>query len=72
MRAAETDALHVPPPRAPYDRRDLTVLAAAAGAAAVVALAAQFAGLPRLQPLVGLILILTIAYAISTNRRAID
>jgi concentrative nucleoside transporter, CNT family len=69
---AEADALHVPPPRAPYDGRDLTVLASAAGAAAFIALAARFAGLPRLQPLVGLIVILSIAYAISSNRRAID
>ena len=29
-------------------------------------------GAPRLQPLVGLIVILSLAYAISTNRRAID
>ena len=28
--------------------------------------------MPRLQPLVGLIVILTMAYALSTNRRAID
>jgi concentrative nucleoside transporter, CNT family len=68
----EADALHVRPPRAPYDGRDLQVLGGAAGAAAVVALAAQFAGMPRLQPLVGLIVIMSIAYAISANRRAID
>jgi concentrative nucleoside transporter, CNT family len=68
---AEGDALHVPPPRVPYDGRDLAVIGAAAAAAAVIALAAQFA-VPRLQPLVGLIVIMTIAYAISTNRRAID
>ena len=72
MSVVPGDALHVPPPRAPYDARDLTVLATAAAAAAVVALAAQLAGVPRLQPLVGLILIMAIAYAISINRRAID
>jgi concentrative nucleoside transporter, CNT family len=68
-----TDVGHSPaPPRAPYDARDLLVLGTALAAAAVVALAAQFAGLPRLQPLVGLIVILGIAYSLSTNRRAID
>ena len=34
------------------------------------ALLAAFGGLPRVQPLVGLIVIMTIAYALSTNRRA--
>ncbi len=66
------DAPHLPPPRTPYDVRDLTVIGVAAVAAALVALVAQYGGLPRLQPLVGLIVIMTIAYACSTNRRAID
>jgi len=65
------DALHAAPPRAPYDARDFTVVGGAAVVAAVIALAARFA-VPRLQPLVGLIVIMTFAYAISTNRRAID
>ena len=66
-------AAHAPPPaRAPYEVRDLMVLGAAAGIATVIALAAQFAGVPRLQPLVGLIVILSVAYAFSSNRRAID
>ena len=47
------------------------VLGAAAAAAAVVALVAHY-GVPKLQPLVGLIVIMTVAYAMSTNRRAID
>jgi CNT family concentrative nucleoside transporter len=65
--------VHAPPPaRAPYDTRDLAVLGAAAATAAVVALIAQYGGVPRLQPLVGLIVILTVAYSLSTNRRAID
>jgi CNT family concentrative nucleoside transporter len=38
----------------------------------VFAALARFAGLPRLQPFVGLIVILGIAYALSNNRRAID
>ena len=56
----------------PYDRRDLMVLGGALAAAAVVAALAAVGGMPRLQPLVGLIVILSLAYAISTNRRAID
>jgi CNT family concentrative nucleoside transporter len=66
------EALHAPPRRAPYDMRDVSVIGAALAAATVVALAAQFGGVPRLQPLVGLIVIMSIAYSLSTNRRAID
>src|SRR3954470_5155468 len=61
-----------PPTRQPYDIRDLAVVGAAAAAAAVCALAANLLHLPRLQPLTGLIVIMTIAYCFSTNRRAID
>ena len=63
---------HAPPRRVPYDRRDLLVLGGALAAAAVLAALASVGGLPRLQPLVGLIVILSLAYAMSTNRRAID
>jgi CNT family concentrative nucleoside transporter len=63
--------LHAHPARVPYDSRDYAVIGAAAAAAAVIAVAARF-GVPKLQPLVGLIVIMTIAYACSTNRRAID
>jgi len=70
--AVQAEPQHVPPPRVPYDRTDFLVLAGAAGAAAVLAAIASAAGLPRLQPLVGLIVIMSMAYAISTNRRAID
>jgi len=70
-RAAEGDALHVAPARVPYDARDLAVLGVAAVAAGVIAAAARYA-VPRVQPLVGLIVIMAVAYAISTNRRAID
>jgi CNT family concentrative nucleoside transporter len=62
---------YVPPPRAPFDARDMAVVGAAIVAAALVALAARLA-VPRVQPLVGLIVIMTIAYACSMNRRAID
>jgi len=60
------------PPRVPYDSRDYAVIAGAAAAAGLCALAANFGGVPRLQPLTGLIVIMTTAYALSTNRRAID
>src|SRR6478672_2604784 len=71
MTAVERDALHVAPRRVPYDERDFTVIGGAALIGGVIALAARFA-VPRLQPLTGLIVIMSIAYAISTNRRAID
>ncbi|HEY2435306.1 MAG TPA: nucleoside transporter C-terminal domain-containing protein [Vicinamibacterales bacterium] len=61
-----------PPPRVPYDRRDATVIGAALAAAAVCALTANLLHLPQLQPLTGLIVLMTIAFAFSTNRRAID
>jgi CNT family concentrative nucleoside transporter len=51
---------------------DTTIVAAAAGVGVTAALVAQFAGLPRLQALVGLALIFTIAYVSSSARRAID
>jgi CNT family concentrative nucleoside transporter len=60
------------PVRQPYDSRDAAIVGGAVAAGAVCALLANFAHLPRLQPLTGLILIMTIAYCFSTNRRAID
>ena len=63
---------HQRPTRQPYDSRDLAIVGAAVAAAAVCALAANLLHLPRLQPLTGLIVIMTIAYCFSTNRRAID
>jgi CNT family concentrative nucleoside transporter len=68
----DTDTHRTPPPRQPYEARDFVVLGAALVAAALFAALAAFGGLPRLQPLVGLLVILGLAYAISTNRRAID
>jgi CNT family concentrative nucleoside transporter len=70
--AVQGELAHQPPKRQPFDRRDIVVVAAAVAAGAVLAVAAHLLNLPRLQPLVGLILILTIAYCFSTNRRAID
>ena len=72
MSDAHSPADRAPLKRVPYDSRDLTVLGAAAAGATVCALIAQFGGVPRLQPLVGLIVIMAVAYAMSTNRRAID
>src|SRR4051794_10294309 len=48
-----------PPARQPYDSRDAAVVGAAIVAAAVCALAANLLHLPRLQPLTGLIVIMT-------------
>jgi len=70
--APAAEAARPAPGRVPYDRRDLLVVAAAIVAAALCAGAARLPGLARLQPLTGLITIMTIAYALSTNRRAID
>ena len=72
MTIAEADVHRAPPPRAPFDARDATILGGALVAAGVIAAVAAFAGLPQLQPLVGLIVILSLAFASSTNRRAID
>src|SRR3954469_7481834 len=66
------EAPHAPPGRARYDTRDAAVIGVALAAAVLVALVAQFGGVPRAQPLVGLIVIMSIAYSLSTNRRAID
>jgi CNT family concentrative nucleoside transporter len=72
MSDVETEPGRQAPSRAPYDRRDAAVLGAALAAAGACAALAAFAGLSWLQPLVGLIVILALAYALSTNRRAID
>ena len=75
MITSEAGAAAPPPPplaRAPFEARDFAVLGAAAIAAAVLAMLARYGGMPRIQPLVGLIVIMSVAYAFSTNRRAID
>ena len=72
MTTLEADVHRVPPPRAPYDARDAAVVLAALVLAALFAALAAYGGMPRVQPLVGLIVIMTIAYVCSTNRRAID
>jgi CNT family concentrative nucleoside transporter len=58
-------------PRPRTARNDTAIVVGAIGLALVSALAAQM-GAPKAQPLVGAIVILGIAYAFSTNRRAID
>ena len=57
---------------APLESRDAMVLGIAAVVATIAALVAQFGGLLRVQAVVGLVVILSIAYLLSTNRRAID
>jgi len=62
------------PPAGPIRRSNATemsIVIGAAGLALVSALVAQM-GVPRAQPLVGAMTILGIAYAFSTDRRAID
>ena len=53
-------------------RTEFTIVGAAILVAIVAALLAQYGGVPRAQALVGLVVILGIAYLMSTNRRAID
>jgi CNT family concentrative nucleoside transporter len=72
MSDTHTEAARPPLVRAPFESRDFVVLGAALGVAAVLAAIAQFGGVPKLQPAVGLIVIMAVAYACSTNRRAID
>src|SRR5947209_7044307 len=50
---------------------DVWIVGAALAVAAAAALASRL-GLAQAQPLVGAVMILSIAYAFSTNRRAID
>jgi CNT family concentrative nucleoside transporter len=54
------------------DRRDLSILGPALALAVVGVLATRFTGLVQFQSIVGLAVILSIAYLWSTNRRAID
>ena len=59
------------PPQA-WTREDLFVVGGALGVAAVAAAVAYAAQVPKAQSLVGLLVILTIAYCASSARRAID
>jgi len=58
-------------PRQTWTSADLTVLGGLTGVAAV-AVAAGASGLPRIQPVAGLAVILALAYCASSARRAID
>jgi CNT family concentrative nucleoside transporter len=58
--------------RVPFDQRDMMVLAGALAFAAICAAVVGLGGIPTLQPLVGLTVIMAFAYAMSTDRRAID
>jgi concentrative nucleoside transporter, CNT family len=73
------EAANIDPPhisdislRVPFERRDALVLLSAAAFAAICAALARVGGMSGLQPLVGLTVIMAFAYAMSTNRRAID
>ena len=56
----------------PWNRQDLLIVGVALSVAAVAALTAYAAQAPKVQSLVGLLVILTLAYAASSNRSAID
>lgn len=55
-----------------FTARDGWVVGVGAAVALVAVLLASFGGVPKAQPVAGTIVILGIAYALSTNRRAID
>ena len=55
-----------------FSPRELAVVAAGAAVAVVAVLLASFGGVPKAQPVAGAVLILGIAYVLSTNRSAID
>ena len=59
-------------PHNPGHRQDLLIVGVALGVATVAALTAYAAQAPKVQSLVGLLVILTLAYAASSNRSAID
>jgi CNT family concentrative nucleoside transporter len=59
-------------PSQPWNKQDLLVVGAALIVAAAAALTAYTLQAPKAQSLVGLLVILTLAYAASTNRAAID
>ena len=60
------------PPIDPWTRQDMVVVAGAFGIAAVLAAAAAALNAPKIQSLVGLLVILALAYSASTNKRSID
>ncbi|MEK6631481.1 MAG: Na+ dependent nucleoside transporter N-terminal domain-containing protein, partial [Acidobacteriota bacterium] len=51
---------------------ELWIIAGGAAVALVAVLLAGFGGVPQAQPVAGAVVILGIAYTLSTNRRAID
>src|SRR5512137_414024 len=55
-----------------FSPRELTVVAIGAAVALVAILLASFGGVPKAQPVAGAVLILGIAYVLSTDRSAID
>ncbi len=67
---AEPNEALARPPR--ISRGELGALAAAIVVAVAAVVVARIAGLPRVQAVVGLIVIPAIAYVLSTNRRAVD
>ncbi|WP_291987133.1 NupC/NupG family nucleoside CNT transporter [Luteitalea sp.] len=60
------------PARAPWRREDVVILGSMLAAAAVAAGIAYVASAPKVQSLVGLLVLLAIAFAWSSDRKAID
>ena len=60
------------PARAPWRKADFVVLGALLGGAAIAAGIAYVANAPKVQSLTGLLVLLAIAFAWSSNRAAID
>ncbi|MGV3515686.1 NupC/NupG family nucleoside CNT transporter [Luteitalea sp.] len=60
------------PARAPWRREDVVILGSMLAAAAVAASIAYVASAPKVQSLVGLLVLLAIAFAWSSDRKAID
>jgi CNT family concentrative nucleoside transporter len=60
------------PARAPWRRADLVIVGAMVAGAAVAAGLAYVLNAPKIQPVAGLLVLLTIAFAWSSNRAAID
>ena len=55
-----------------FSSRELAIVGAGVAVALVAILLAGFGGVPKAQPVAGAVLILGIAYLLSTNRSAID
>ena len=70
LATSESTDTEAPPPR--WNRTDSLLVGSALAVAAIAAVTAHVTQTPKIQSLVGLFVILSIAYVASANRRAID